>query len=144
MSADALQEAVIVSAKVLAEERKEQSMRFSFFDMNGQELKGDELPGSVSILKTTSQAKANAVLAKRTTDNFTSNLCCILSCYLPCTLCCGSNFPIKGPVITNMPDGQTVIFVVGGAADADVDVEVAMEALNKNGLQARSSFDSCP
>lgn len=135
-----IQKEVVKTARTLGEERNEPSMRFSFWDLNGNELVADEIPGSVSILKTTSKAKVNALLKQETTENFTSNLCCIVCCYLSCTLCCGCDFPVKGPVVTELPDGSTVIFVVSGATIADDDIEVATEALQKHNLPVRNSL----
>jgi len=136
-----IQEEVIKTAYALGVEKNEKSLRFTFYDINANVLKTDALPDAISILTATSQGKVNALLKKRTTESFTSNVCYIVSCILCCTLCCGYDFPVKGPVVTELPDKSTVIFVITGAGDANVDVEIATEALRKHQLPVRLSLE---
>ena len=132
-SGDDLLKQIFESAKQLCEEKQESSMWFSFHDNDGECIIYDKLKGSPKILAKTAKGKAMAMVDKKNADDFHESCCCVIGIRLLPTIFCNAKFPVMGVVgCKNL--GNAKMFVVTGSLDAKVDLRIAKEALERNGV----------
>ena len=132
-SGDDLLKQVFESAKQLCEEKQENSMWFSFYDNDGDCIVYDKLKGSPKLLAKTAKGKAMAMVDKKNADDFHENCCCVIGIRLLPTIFCKAKFPVKG-VVACKNSGNVKMFVVTGSLDPKVDLRIAKEALERNGV----------
>ena len=132
-SADDVMKQIFGSAKQLCEERQEKSIRFSFHDDNGECILYDQLKGSPNFLAKTAKGKAMAMVDKKNADDFHKSYCCVIGIRLLPTIFCKAKFPVMG-VVACKNLGNAKMFVVTGSLDAKVDLQIAKEALERNGV----------
>ena len=108
-------------------------MWFSFHDNDGECIIYDKLKGSPKILAKTAKGKAMAMVDKKNADDFHDSCCCVIGIRLLPTIFCNAKFPVMGVVgCKNL--GNAKMFVVTGSLDAKVDLRIAKEALERNGV----------
>eukprot|EP00928_Gymnodinium_smaydae_P093126 TRINITY_DN77154_c0_g1_i1.p1 TRINITY_DN77154_c0_g1~~TRINITY_DN77154_c0_g1_i1.p1 ORF type:complete len:148 (-),score=25.16 TRINITY_DN77154_c0_g1_i1:91-534(-) len=129
-------DAVFATCRELSKEKKEANMRFIFFTPEVKKVADCSMGTIQPILKRTGRGKALAVARGQ---KLSGHRCpCILS-FLP-VVCCGSTYPIKGPLVCEI-DGETYIFVVTGSLSSKVDHYICEEALKRHNITYREFLE---